>query len=725
MAGIKRCIGVDLGGQSVKMVEMAVDKGGVRIVRMLTASVPVGPDALETERANAMVLTVRNMIKQNRITTKQAVFCMPGQTVFVRRLRLPKVPGPRLAQIVQFEARQVIPFPLEKTMMQYQVFDTGDAREVEVLLVAMKKETNDDFMRLVRRMGLRPVDISISTLALFNGQELRRFNVDEWLATARSVGGLMGLLGKKQGAEGKAKKTAKPKAKAKKADKKKGKGELVETAPEEEYIPVEEETTTGDDLQIGADTGFEEVRAYVNIGARATDMAICKAGGAKNVGFTRTIPIGGDHVTLAILKQCGCESFTQAEEIKRTRTAVRSALFEMEADPAAYDERACQAATTVSDRIIAELRRSVDYYISQPDGVAVDLVVLSGGGAHLPYLQGYVEERLSVPAEISTGLGQDKIKVPSQFMEGFDFSPYKIAVGLASQGLGMSPIDVDFLPADIRTMRDFGSQYAEMAVLAAMVVGMVFVGSQIGGSVAPIIQKDIDALNGRIPGREVTFKAAEKAKAEHKKVDDKLQAIRPLFAPRDFWLRFLARVQDEKPPEVLLTAIWCQPNYNEPYQATVKIQGEAEQQGSVVKFVNNLKDEPRTAGADSLVPRVSDDLSLGSTQTDSAYFGRPVYTFTFSVVVQDLGDSLITRLLDKDAFQALQAKAAAPGAASIGAAMPPSGLGGASMPPSGLGGASMPPPGAGFERSGAAPKGAGGATPKAGPGLPAGAPAPE
>lgn len=686
MAGIKRCIGVDLGGQSVKMVEMAVDKGGLRIVRMLTAPVPVGPDALETERANALVLTVRNMIKQNRITTKHAVFCMPGQTVFVRRLRLPKVPGPRLAQIVQFEARQVIPFPLEKTMMQYQVFDTGEPREVEVLLVAMKKETNDDFMRLIRRMGLRPVDISISTLALFNGQELRRLNVDEWLAASRSGGGLMGLLGKKAGAEGK----AKPKKKAKKADKKTGKGQLVVVASEEEAALVEEELTTGDDLQIGADTGFEEVRAYVNIGARATDMAICKGGGARNVGFTRTIPIGGDHVTLAILKQCGCETFTQAEEIKCHRTAVRSAQFEMEADPAAYDERACQAATTVCDRIIAELRRSIDYYISQPDGVAVDLVVLSGGGAHLAYLQGYIEERLSVTAEISKSLGQEKVKVPSQFMEPFDFSSYKIAIGLASQGLGMSPIDVDFLPADIRIMRDFGSQYAEMAVLAAMIGAMVFFGSQIGGSVAPTYRQDIAALEGRNPLLKTQFDAYQKAQKEHAKVADKLAALRPVFAPRDFWLRLLARIQDEKPPEVLLTAIYCQPNYSEPYQATVQVKGEAEQRGSVVKFVNNLENESRTMGADALVKLVvSEGRSLPSTPHDSLYFGRPAYSFTFSIVVQDAGDLLVTRLMDKDVYLATVAKAAV--APASGAAMPP-GVSGAVMPPGVSGRAPMPNP---------------------------------
>ena len=193
MAGLKRCIGIDLGSYSVKIAEMAMDKGGLRVIRMVSAPLPVGPDALETERSSVMISTVRSLIKTNKISTKKAVFSMPGHTIFQRRLRLPRAPGPRLKQIIQFEARQVIPFPLEKTALRYQIFDTEEEREVEVLLVAMKKETNEAFMRMIRRMGLRPVGIGVSTLSLFNGQELHRFNMSDWLASGGGSSGFLGL----------------------------------------------------------------------------------------------------------------------------------------------------------------------------------------------------------------------------------------------------------------------------------------------------------------------------------------------------------------------------------------------------------------------------------------------------------------------------------------------------------------------------------------------------
>jgi hypothetical protein len=286
MPGLKRCLGVDLGGRSVKIVEMVVEKKGVRIERMVSAPVPLDPNALEAERTSTLLEAVRKLLKENKITTKQAVFCMPGQTVIVRPLRLPRAPGPRLHQIIHFEARQIIPFPLEKTLLQYQVFDSEDEREVEVLLVAMKKETNQEFMSSLRKMGLKAVGIGVSTLALYNGQELSRFNFDKW----RDRAGLAAVSWGWAAASPRRRLRSPRKEKKKKPAKKKKKGE--ETVEEE--APVEEallETPEGesDFLEVGLDAGFEEVRAYVNLGGvRRPWPSAVRVGPRSSASFARS-----------------------------------------------------------------------------------------------------------------------------------------------------------------------------------------------------------------------------------------------------------------------------------------------------------------------------------------------------------------------------------------------------------------------------------------------------
>ncbi|MFP4379751.1 MAG: type IV pilus assembly protein PilM [Candidatus Sumerlaeia bacterium] len=549
MAGVKRCLGLDLGSHSVKLAEMAMDKDGIRVIRMLSAPVPVGPSAVEEERNAAIVSAVRGLIKENKISTKKTVFGMPGQTVFVRRIRLPKAPRPRLHQIVQFEARQLIPFPLEKTLLQYQVFDTDDDREVEVLIVAMKKDTNLEFMRLVRRTGLKPIGISVATLALYNGQELSRFRMQDWIEETGGSGGLLGKGGKK--------------------------GE------------AEEEVS--DDVDIISGGGFEEIRAYVNVGARSTDIAICKSGKYKDaVGFTRSIPLGGNHISSAIMKSLGCDTYTQAENIKHEETAAICGAFEIEEDSEKYNREASEAATKVCDRLVAEIRRSLDYFISQPDGVAVDLVMLSGGTSHLPYLPSFLEEKLGLPVELTKDLSNNNLKLPAQYQD-FDFSNHKIAVGLATQGLGISPLDVDFIPGDMATMRDFSNQYVELGILCAMIVAMIFFSMQMGTSTRIQYEQEAQAAEQQAaPVRQKQSRIGN-IEDERKVVREKLEIISPFLADRDYWLNTIGSIQESKPAGVLVTAMVCTPDYQLPKEGSVLIFGEAKSAAGATAFVRALQ----------------------------------------------------------------------------------------------------------------------------------------
>ena len=119
MALLGRCIGVDLGTTSVKVAEISLAPNGVEILKLASAPIDVPPDVSREERRSATINALRQVLKESKISTKEAVFCVPGQAVFVRRFRLPKTTEERLARIIQYEARQQIPYPIEKTMLEY------------------------------------------------------------------------------------------------------------------------------------------------------------------------------------------------------------------------------------------------------------------------------------------------------------------------------------------------------------------------------------------------------------------------------------------------------------------------------------------------------------------------------------------------------------------------------------------------------------------------------
>ena len=321
---------------------------------------------------------------------------------------------------------------------------------------------------------------------------------------------------------------------------------------------------------------------------------------------------------------------------------MRSADFEFDADPSQYDEKACEVVTAVADRIVAELRRSLDYYISQPDGAAVDSVVLSGGGASTAFLPGYIAERLSMSVEVSSELGNPNVKMPSQYDSDFDFSAYRIALGLASQGLGISTVDVDFLPSDVRGARDLGTQSIELLVLAGMLGGMVFFGSQLGNKSTSYWQNQVSRFESRIKDQRPQTQRLERVKRAHTGVLDRLKSVSGVLDPRDFWLRVTQEVQKAKPPDVLVTNMACEVDPLYPWGGVVRIQAQAERQAKLNDFLRALK---------ALKPYV---LADGDAEVDpnapllsnikSPFFTKRVQQMQFYVKVQERGKAQVVRV---------------------------------------------------------------------------------
>ena len=89
-------------------------------------------------------------------------------------------------------------------------------------------------------------------------------------------------------------------------------------------------------------------------------------------------------------------------------------------------------------RLVAEIRRSFDYYEHELYESGIDRLILSGGVAHLPILSATLSEELGVrtvevasPIETSLLIGRDRDVAPlrerpAQFM---------VAVGLAARGM--------------------------------------------------------------------------------------------------------------------------------------------------------------------------------------------------------------------------------------------------------------------------------------------------
>ena len=511
----RRCLGIDIGSTSLKVAELSVERSGITTHRLLQAPLDLAPDAPADERWAAIARALRDLLRENKVSTRQAAFALPGHAVFVRRIRLPRTSEERLQRIIRFEARQQIPFPLEQTILQYQISPTDVEDEVEVLLVAIKRELVEHYMAMIRGLGLRPILLGVTSFALFNhhmhsqGVKPEEFEIEaapvlktiepigeeEELeapaarAAARGglLGGLKGIMGKKKARAGAAV----------------GEADTSVAVVEAEPGGIEETPALA----------FEEVKAYLNIGASTMDLAIGRTGVSHLIGFSRSIPLAGNQLTRVIQDQLRCESFTDAERVKREQAQVLLPGL----PPAPENEKASRAIMPTIDRMVAEIRRSLDFYISQPDGMAVDRLMVSGGQATLPNLAAYIEDRIGVPVEVA------------------DDSDYLVSKGLALQGLGQAVIGVDFLPEHIKGWIEFKRKNVQLVIQLGLIGAMVFVASMVGEQRASSWRNRSNDMEAQLVGVESLQRTFDKANQDQMLISMALMIIERSHGYSEIW----------------------------------------------------------------------------------------------------------------------------------------------------------------------------------------------
>lgn len=97
----------------------------------------------------------------------KASLIIPGNQVLTKTIRIPHVEDSKRAQIIAFEAQQNIPYPLHEVVWDSQVVG-DDGVETEVLFIACKAKTIDDFCANVSAAGFTPETISAATVLDYN-----------------------------------------------------------------------------------------------------------------------------------------------------------------------------------------------------------------------------------------------------------------------------------------------------------------------------------------------------------------------------------------------------------------------------------------------------------------------------------------------------------------------------------------------------------------------------
>ncbi|HXI85148.1 MAG TPA: type IV pilus assembly protein PilM [Verrucomicrobiae bacterium] len=168
MLGPERILALDIGASTVKVGEFQASKGqGLRLTNFNFADLGIDPEHEENRKA-LIVSTVRNVVREKNIKATNVVFSVSGQSVFTRFVKLPPVDESKVTQIIQYEAQQNVPFPIDEVIWDYQLLGKNPDGELEVVLLAIKSDIIEDLTEGVESCGLQTEMVDVAPMALYN-----------------------------------------------------------------------------------------------------------------------------------------------------------------------------------------------------------------------------------------------------------------------------------------------------------------------------------------------------------------------------------------------------------------------------------------------------------------------------------------------------------------------------------------------------------------------------
>lgn len=387
----KEIIGLDIGSHAVKLVSLTPTRGEhpyqlvhFGIAELPSESIVEGAVVRPADVAQA----IQELFSQHKVKGSRVATAVSGHAVIVRRVTMPKMGEDELRESVQWEAEEYIPFDVDDVNLDFSILDDGgeEGTEMEVVLVAAKRDRIDEFVGVVGEAGREVIVVDVDAFALQNAFELSYPERQHEDVALLNLG-----------------------------------ASVINVAVLEEGRPV-----FWRDITLG-------VRSYV---ASLQREFMLDYFDAEEV-LHRVGPDGGEPMET---RQMDSELSAWEEEEGPGATEPAS---DAGGEPgglkdAASDPRVQEVVGNVSERLIGEIKKTFDFYHAQSMRERFDAIFLAGGGAHVADLVARLEQRLGTPVEQLDPLR--RVDIPSKSFDPdyvHSMAPQAaVAVGLALRGEG-------------------------------------------------------------------------------------------------------------------------------------------------------------------------------------------------------------------------------------------------------------------------------------------------
>lgn len=163
--------GLDIEAGSIAAAEVHVN-GSAQVTASAIEPLPAGVFGEgEVADANGLAEALKSLFAEHKLS-KRVRLGIGNQRVVVRTMRLPAIEDPKeLDAAVRFQAQEQIPMPLEEAVLEHQVVggvpaEEGSPPQIDVVVVAARRDMVSSFLEPIRRAGLHPVGVDLTAFGM-------------------------------------------------------------------------------------------------------------------------------------------------------------------------------------------------------------------------------------------------------------------------------------------------------------------------------------------------------------------------------------------------------------------------------------------------------------------------------------------------------------------------------------------------------------------------------
>lgn len=179
--GQKGTLGLDIGSSSIKLAELKLTKKGYRLVNLGEAFLP--EDAIVNKiivDPDTVIEAIMGLMSDLNLKSRNVAISISGNSINIKKVSMPVMDDKELREAIPWEIEQYIPQSIDDVHYDYEILPGENAEgNIDVLIVAAKRDIADTYVDIVTEAGLNPVIFDVDVFALENMYELNYIGLED------------------------------------------------------------------------------------------------------------------------------------------------------------------------------------------------------------------------------------------------------------------------------------------------------------------------------------------------------------------------------------------------------------------------------------------------------------------------------------------------------------------------------------------------------------------